>query len=116
MSRLNHLHLHVRSIDRAREFYARYFGMRDHVWHDDILFMRDADDGLDLALAPTSTFDVFPDWFHFGFRLHRAVDVAALHARLTADGIVTSELTQLPDFVVFRCRDPDGYQVEVYWE
>ena len=43
-------------------------------------------------------------------------DAPALHARLTADGIDTSELTQLPDFVVFRCRDLDGYQLEVYWE
>src|SRR5215813_6095427 len=116
MARINHLHLHVRSIDRARDFYARYFGLRDHVWHDDILFMRDADDGLDLALAPATALDAFPDWFHFGFRFERPDAVAALRARLTSDGVETTELTELPDFVVFRCRDPDGYQLEVYWE
>jgi len=116
MARLNHLHLHVRSIERAREFYARYFGLHDHVRHGDILFMRDADDGLDLALAPATSLDPFPDWFHFGFRLGRPAAVAALHAQLSADGVTTSELTELPDFVVFRCRDPDGYQLEVYWE
>jgi len=116
MPRLNHLHLHVRSVARARDFYARYFGLRDHVWHDDILFMRDADDGMDLALAPAPTLHAFPPWFHFGFRLERPDDVAALHALLTADGVDASELTRLPDFVVFRCLDPDGNQIEVYWE
>jgi len=30
--------------------------------------------------------------------------------------IHASELTRLPDFVVFRCLDPDGNQIEVYWE
>ena len=116
MARLNHLHLHVRSITRARDFYARYFGLRDHVWHGEILFMRDAEDGLDLALAPAADLDTFPEWFHFGFRFERPDEVASLHARLRADGVETSELDNFGDFVVFRCRDPDGHQLEVYWE
>ncbi len=116
MPRLNHLHLHVSSVARARAFYMNYFGLRDHVWHDDILFMRDTSAGLDLALAPAESLDAFPAWFHFGFRLEHADDVRALHERLLNDGIETSPLTQLPDFVVFRCHDPDGYQIEVYWE
>jgi len=116
MPRLNHLHLHVRSIARARDFYARYFGLHDHVMHGDILFMRDAQDGLDLALAPAPTLDPFPAWFHFGFRLADPDAVAALHAQLDADGVETTPLQRDDDFVVFRCRDPDGYQLEVYWE
>ena len=43
-------------------------------------------------------------------------EVRALHERMTRDGVETTALEQLPDFVVFRCRDPDGYQIEVYWE
>jgi hypothetical protein len=64
-----------------RAFYEKYFGLRDHVMHGDILFMRDADDGLDLALAPASTLDPFPEWFHFGFRLEAPDAVASMHAR-----------------------------------
>jgi catechol 2,3-dioxygenase-like lactoylglutathione lyase family enzyme len=116
MPRINHLHLHVRSVERSRAFYEKYFGLRDHVMHGDILFMRDADDGLDLALAPASTLDPFPEWFHFGFRLEAADAVAAMHARLRADAVETTELQRFDDFVVFRCHDPDGYQLEVYWE
>jgi hypothetical protein len=58
---LNHLHLHVRSVEHARAFYANYFGLHDHVMHGDILFMHDSKNGLDLALAPTEALDAFPD-------------------------------------------------------
>jgi catechol 2,3-dioxygenase-like lactoylglutathione lyase family enzyme len=116
MARLNHLHLHVRSVERARAFYANYFGLRDHVSHGEILFMRDASDGLDLALAPAETLDPFPPWFHFGFRLDSADQVRAMHERMTRDGVESTALDQFPDFVVFRCHDPDGHQIEVYWE
>jgi catechol 2,3-dioxygenase-like lactoylglutathione lyase family enzyme len=116
MARLNHLHLHVRSVQHARAFYANYFGLHDHVMHGDILFMRDSKNGLDLALAPSEALDVFPDWFHFGFRMDRPDEVRALHARLRGDGIDTTPLDEFDDFVVFRCRDPDGYLLEVYWE
>ena len=116
MPRLNHLHLHVRSVERARAFYVNYFGLRDHVSHGDVLFMRDVHDGLDLALAPAETLDAFPSWFHFGFRLERPDDVRELHRRMAHDGIEPTQLEQLPDFVAFRCNDPDGYQIEVYWE
>ena len=116
MPRLNHLHLHVRSVERSSAFYSGYFGLRDHVMHGDIVFMRDAADGLDLALAPAQTLDAFPDWFHFGFRLDRPDDVRALYTRLCADGVATTPLQEFDDFVVFRCHDPDGHQIEVYWE
>jgi catechol 2,3-dioxygenase-like lactoylglutathione lyase family enzyme len=113
---INHLHLKVRSVDRARAFYARYFGLADHVWHGDMLFLRDGA-GMDLALAPAAEAEPLPAWFHFGFRLESAVAVTDLH-RALADGgaTITQPLTAEPDFVFFRCQDPDGHAIEVYWE
>jgi catechol 2,3-dioxygenase-like lactoylglutathione lyase family enzyme len=111
---LNHLHLHVRSVERAKTFYESYFGLREHVWHDGILFMRD-DCGMDLALAPSDQPEVMPPWFHFGFRLDTPEAVRALHASLPRDAIA-QPLTEEPDFAVFRCKDPDGHLIEVYWE
>ena len=112
---LNHLHLHVASVERAQTFYARHFGLRPHVVHDDILFMRD-DAGLDLALAPGPA-DELPPWFHFGFRLDDAAAVRALHERMCADGVAMRHpLTDDGDMVWFRCADPDGHAIEVYWE
>jgi catechol 2,3-dioxygenase-like lactoylglutathione lyase family enzyme len=112
---LNHLHLHVASVEAARAYYAGYFGLRNHVWHDQILFMRD-DGGMDLALAPGPK-DEMPPWFHFGFRLDDASAVAALHARMAADGeVLLHPLNDDGDMVWFRCADPDGHAIEVYWE
>ena len=38
---INHLHLHVASVERAAGFYTRAFGLTEHVWHEDVLFLRD---------------------------------------------------------------------------
>ena len=112
---LNHLHLKVRSVARSKAFYERHFGLREHVWHDDVLFMRDGS-GLDLALAPAPEPDRMPGWFHFGFRLSSAAAVKALHAQLSAAGVPIVEPLSADAVVSFRCADPDGYSVEVYWE
>ena len=114
---LNHLHLKVRAVEPARAFYARYFGMRDHVWHGEMLFMRD-DAGMDLALAPEPSAAPLPEWFHFGFRLASKAAVEALHDRMAAEGAPITEALTTDDeaLTVFRCADPDGHAIEVYWE
>ena len=112
---LNHLHLHVTSVPAAAAFYTGHFGFREHVWHGDVLFLRD-EGGMDLALAPGPP-DDFPPWSHFGFRLDDADAVRSLFARLEAEGVAIREaLSEEPDFVWFRCADPDGHLIEVYWE
>jgi catechol 2,3-dioxygenase-like lactoylglutathione lyase family enzyme len=113
---LNHLHLHVRDVEASRAFYERWFGLREHVRHGEIVFVRDAS-GFDLALAPDPSPAPLPAWFHLGFRLGTPVEVRGLHQRLGgALGSRVSELLDEPDFVQFRVADPDGYKIEVYWE
>jgi catechol 2,3-dioxygenase-like lactoylglutathione lyase family enzyme len=113
---INHLHLKVRSVERARAFYERFFGLTDFVWHGEMLFMRD-DAGMDLALAPAEHAEPMPAWFHFGFRLEDADAVKALHDEMTAEDVPLSEpLTTAGDLTFFRCADPDGYSIEVYFE
>lgn len=113
---LNHLHLHVASVEDAAAFYTRHFGFRRHVVQDDgTLFLRD-EAGLDLALAAGPA-DNFPPWAHFGFRLRDAQAVDDLFSELDKAGVTIREpLTHEPDFVWFRCADPDGHLIEVYWE
>ena len=113
---LNHLHLKVASVERARAFYADFFGLTDFVWHGEMLFMRD-EAGMDLALAPAVDAEPLPGWFHFGFRLADASQVRALHDRMTAAGATIIEpLTAEEQLTYFRCADPDGHPIEVYWE
>lgn len=113
---LNHLHLHVRDRALARAFYERWFGFREHVTHGDILFLRDAG-GFDLALAPDEVSVTLPGWFHFGFRRETADDVRRLRSEMESAGVaMATELYAFDDHVSFRCKDPDGYAIEIYWD
>lgn len=109
---LNHLHLHAKSIAKTRKFYETYFGFRELTWHGGILFLRNRD-GFDLAIAPSRKREPLPAWFHFGFRLPDAASVRRLHRKL---GRRAAPLGEEPGFVWFRCSDPDGHSIEVYWE
>ena len=111
---LNHLHLHVRNLDRAKRFYVSYFRFGKPVRHGNILFLRNTS-GFDLALAPDRTSFSFPEWFHFGFRLGNARAVRKLHSRMSAEGVQVQNIEEYADYVTFRCMDPDGYSIEVYW-
>ena len=102
---------------RSCEFYERYFRFIAHTRHGDVVFLRDEQDGLDLALAPADTPETFPSWFHFGFRLDGPDHVRALHNRMQGEGItITGDLAEEEGWIHFRCADPDGYQIEVYCE
>lgn len=112
---LNHLHLHVADIARARAFYETFLGMKERVWHGEILFLTN-DDGFDLALAPGEP-AVLPRWFHFGFRLSSREAVHELHDRMAKGGAgALDPCGDEPDMCWFRCADPDGHSIEIYWE
>ena len=120
---LNHLHIQVADVARSRAFYERFLGLREHVRHGDVLFMTD-DARFDLALAPAGDVmtaarpgDGFPAWFHFGFRLPSAGAVRQLFSDMKAAGVViVVVLEEDSGLVSFRCADPDGYTLEIYWE
>ena len=113
---INHMHLEVGSVERAKRFYQRFFGLEESVRHGDILFMRDGA-GMDLALAPASEAVSPPSWFHFGFRLETPAEVERLYGKLIeAQAPMRQALGREDDLVWFRCLDPDGYEIDVYWE
>ena len=111
---LNHLHLHVRDLARSQRFYQSHFGLRKHARHGDILFLTDKK-GFSLALAPDPRPSSLPRWFHFGFRQPSAKAVRKLHAALDSAGVPVHDLEEYEGYVTFRCMDPDGYRIEVYW-
>ena len=113
---LNHLHLHVADLEATKLFYETHFGFREHVQRGPILFLRNERD-FDLALHPAENEEPLPDWFHFGFRLVYAAAVRALHRRLgETEAERVTPLQVYDDFVAFRCTDPSGNSIEVYWE
>jgi hypothetical protein len=44
------------------------------------------------------------------------MDVPTLLERMEADGITITERDDEAAYVAFKCLDPDGHRIEVYWE
>jgi catechol 2,3-dioxygenase-like lactoylglutathione lyase family enzyme len=115
---LNHLNLRVRDASACRAFYETHFGFRLAFEADGGYFVTN-DDGFLLALIPTEQHQPLPDGFHVGFGVPTADHVLSLHRLLSAAkeairGIEDHRPTE--DFVTFRCWDPDGTEIEVFWQ
>ncbi|NRQ32215.1 VOC family protein [Nonomuraea sp. NN258] len=116
--RLNHLALAVRDIGRSRRFYEKYFGFDAGPageYPDGTVIIRDSD-RFDLALHPDPDPRRLPDFSHFGFTCPDGQEVARRLDLLAADGVPIVERHEEPGFSSFKCLDPDGYVIEVYWE
>jgi catechol 2,3-dioxygenase-like lactoylglutathione lyase family enzyme len=117
---LNHLNLRVRDAVACREFYVRHFGFRPAYEADGGFFLCN-DEGFLLALVPAESHQALPVGFHIGFGVDEE-RVVALHDDLRAAGVTVDDVGDVEDvrpgedYVSFRCRDPDGTEVEVFWE
>lgn len=115
---LNHLNLRVGDAVACRAFYEQHFGFRLAFEADGGFFIRN-DDGFLLALIPADPHQALPDGFHIGFGLDDADAVTALHGVLSAAGVTTTGVEDFrpgEEYMTFRCVDPDGTEVEVFWE
>jgi len=104
---MDHLAIPVRDQSRSRRFYEAYF--------DGVLMLHNAQ-GFALALGPSTEPIVRPSWMHFGVRLLAREDVLTLRTRLVGDGIELIEEWDESDYASIKCRDPDGYIIEAFWE
>jgi catechol 2,3-dioxygenase-like lactoylglutathione lyase family enzyme len=115
---LLHLGLPVRDVRRSLDFYAAHFGFDPATarrYPDGTVIIRNPD-GFDLALHPGRARDSPSGFLHFGFSLPDADRVRAMLARVEAEGVPIVERDDDPDYVAFKCLDPDGWRIEVYWE
>jgi catechol 2,3-dioxygenase-like lactoylglutathione lyase family enzyme len=117
MLRLGHLNIKVSDLDRSANFYRQWFGF-DHVlaeYRDGTRFVTDSS-GFELGLQPRSGHvDPAGDW-HFGFLASDASAVRDLMADMAFAGVPIAEPEDEPGYVGFKCHDPDGYMIEVYWD
>jgi catechol-2,3-dioxygenase len=114
--RLNHLHLHVRDRARSVRFYSDWFGLCTTREFDTLTFLAD-DAGFDLALMEDSHSADLPPWFHFGFRQDTQTALLELLEAMRGAGVpIARDLYQDETLASYRCSDPDGYTIEVYWE
>ena len=114
-----HIALAVRDQERSRRFYETWFGFDPataRIAEDGTVLIEGPGDVL-LALAETDEPIALPSFLHFGFRGAESPDeVRAFRDRLEAAGVEIAELSDEPDYVSVKCRDPDGYVIELAWE
>ncbi len=114
---LVHLNLTVSDLDESAAFYGRWFGFTGsrRTYADGTVFLSNAD-GFDLALHPGAPSTPPGRGTHFGFRAGDADTVRDLLQGLLAGDVIVPERHDDPDHVSLKCLDPDGYEIEVYWE
>ncbi len=115
---LTHIALAVCDPERSLSFYGAVFGVRE--------YYRDEQTIQVLGPGPHDVlaFEKRPDVagtpggiIHFGFRLTRAEDIdAAVTSVIAAGGVVTSRGEFRPGFPYAFVRDPDGYEIELWFE
>jgi catechol 2,3-dioxygenase-like lactoylglutathione lyase family enzyme len=103
---LSHVALSVVDPDRSLAFYQSTIQVLGPGPHDVLAFeKRPADAGVSGGII------------HFGFRLTRPEDIdAAVAAVESAGGVLTSRGEFAPGLPYAFVRDPDGYEIEIWFE
>ena len=115
---MDHLAIPVGDRERSRRFYERHFGFGARPareYGDGVVMLYDAR-GFALALGPAHEPVTPAAWMHFGVALPDRDAVLALRDRLAAENVPIVEEWDEPRYVSVKCRDPDGYIVEAFWE
>jgi lactoylglutathione lyase len=113
---LDHLNLRVSDVQACRAFYERWFGFGLAFEAEGGFFLRN-DAGFLLALVPAADHQPLPSGVHIGFSLASRDEVAAVRAQMVAGGVTAGDLEQdEEDYVTFRCWDPDGTEIELFWD
>ena len=115
---LTHIALAVRDPQRSLEFYQSVFGVVP-VYQDDGFVQAQTPGSRDVLV-----FELQPEragqtggMVHFGFRLQNAADIKlALEAVKAAGGEILDHGDFCPGEPYLFFRDPDGYEVEVWYE
>jgi catechol 2,3-dioxygenase-like lactoylglutathione lyase family enzyme len=115
---LTHMAIAVRDPARAYAFYRAVLGMEAVYTESDFIQAQTpgARDVLVFERAPARA-GRKGGVAHFGFRLTRPEDISkALQAVKSAGGRILSRGEFCPGEPYLFCEDPDGYQVEIWYE
>lgn len=114
---LVHLNLSVADIGASIDFYRQWFGFSTEPrnFADGTVFVSNVD-GFDLAFHRGERPDRTAAAFHFGFRCTTPDAVRDLQERMRLGGLTITEASDDRDSVSVKCLDPDGYEIEVYWD
>jgi catechol 2,3-dioxygenase-like lactoylglutathione lyase family enzyme len=108
--KLNHLAICARDVAASQNFYCTYFGFRPGPGPG----LLASDEGFALAIHEVQEVPTLPPCVHFGFFLATRTQALELCQRMRREGVVIAEepAEHLGDLLFF-CRDPAGFLVEV---
>ena len=115
---LSHVALSVSDPDRSLAFYKSVFGVREYFRSETTIQVLGPGpfDVLAFEKRPADA-GVPGGIIHFGFRLTQPEDInAAIMAVESAGGAVTSRGEFAPGLPFAFVRDPDGYEIEIWFE
>jgi catechol 2,3-dioxygenase-like lactoylglutathione lyase family enzyme len=115
---LSHIALSVADLDRSLAFYVAVFGVREYVRSDSSIQVLGPGPHDVIAFEKRSESAGVPGGIvHFGFRLTRPEDIHAAVAEVErAGGTVSSRGEFAPGLPYAFVRDPDGYEIEIWFE
>lgn len=115
---LSHVALCVTDPDRSLAFYRSVFGVREYFRNDSTIQVLGPGQYDVLAFEKRPAGAGVPGGIiHFGFRLMHPEDIdAAVTAVQSAGGSVTSQGEFAPGLPYAFVRDPDGYEIEIWFE
>ena len=115
---LAHISLAVRDPQKSLEFYSKVFGAREYFRDENQIQAQGPGpfDVLAFERAPSSA-GLIGGIQHFGFRLKRPEDISHAVAEVRqAGGRVLRQGEFSPGFPFAYVTDPDGYEIEIWFE
>jgi catechol 2,3-dioxygenase-like lactoylglutathione lyase family enzyme len=115
---LTHLSLAVRDLERSLEFYSAVFGVREYYRDDGQIQVQGPGPHDVIAFEKAeATAGVIGGITHFGFRLRRPSDIdLAVSEVERAGGELLRRGEFAPGFPFAYVSDPDGYEIELWFE
>ena len=115
---LTHLNLAVRDLDRSVAFYAEAFGAREYARVDGVAHLQGPGPHVILSLDGTAPHAGSSGGIaHFGFRLIDPGDLdVAIESVTSAGGKLLRRGEFAPGVPFAYVADPDGYEIELWYE
>lgn len=115
---LTHMAVGVKDLQKTKAFYQSVFDME--VMYDEPDFIQLTTPGAHDIIVFEKTKSATGNSggiAHFGFRLRNAGDIDAMEKKIReAGGVITDQGEFLPGSPYIFFKDPDGYEVEVWYE
>jgi catechol 2,3-dioxygenase-like lactoylglutathione lyase family enzyme len=114
---LTHINLEVADPDTSLRFYASLFGVKEYYRDADSIQVLGPGPHDVLAFVRSNSAGVAGGISHFGFRLTDPADMdAAVAAAEEAGARILRRGEFAPGFPYLYIEDPDGYEIEIWYE